>query len=148
MNKKLKWAIPFAVLSLTCGVAAGAAGCSKHEHSYTQLKNDGDTHVMVCPDDDTPDESTREGHVYVAGECECGATEQQAEIKYGSVTGSVRLYKSGEYVSADGVKVEIDADADVEGSVKDGKYVYTIENVPVGESYELTISKSGYETKK
>lgn len=148
MNRKLKWAIPFAVLSLTCGVAAGAAGCSKHEHSYTQLKNDGETHVMVCPDDDTPDESTRKEHEFVAGECECGATEQQAEIKYGSVSGSVRLYKSGEYVSADGVKVEIDADADVEGSVKDGKYVYTIENVPVGESYELTISKSGYETKK
>ncbi len=148
MNKKFKWAIPFAVLSLTCGVAAGAAGCNKHEHSYTQLKNDGETHVMVCPDDDTPDESTRKEHEFVAGECECGATEQQAEIKYGSVTGSVRLYKSGEYVSADGVKVEIDADADVEGSVKDGKYVYTIENVPVGESYELTISKSGYETKK
>lgn len=148
MNKKLKWAIPFAVLSLTCGVAAGVAGCSKHEHSYTQLKNDGDTHVMVCPEDNTPDESTRKEHEFVAGECECGAAEQQAEIKYGSVTGSVRLYKLGEYVSAEGVKVEIDADADVEGSVKDGKYVYTIENVPVGESYELTISKSGYETKK
>ena len=148
MNKKLKWAIPFAVLSLTCGVAAGVAGCSKHEHSYTQLKNDGDTHVKVCPDDNTPDESTRKEHEFVAGECECGATEQQAEIKYGSVTGSVRLYKLGEYVSAEGVKVEIDADADVEGSVKDGKYVYTIENVPVGESFELTISKSGYETKK
>ena len=147
MNKKIKLAIPFAVLTLTCGVAA--VGCSGgHEHRYTKLKNDGETHVMVCPDDNTPDENTRTEHEFVAGECECGATEQQTEVKYGSVNGSVRLYKLGEYVSAEGVKVEIDADADVEGSVKDGKYVYTIDNVPVGESYELTISKSGYETKK
>ena len=39
MNKKTKWAIPFAVLALSCGIAAGCSG--GHEHSYTEWGYNG-----------------------------------------------------------------------------------------------------------
>lgn len=61
MNKKLKWAIPFAVLALTCGITA--AGCGgKHEHSYTEWGYNESQHWKKCPDDNAKDDSTVENH--------------------------------------------------------------------------------------
>ena len=59
MKKKLKVAIPFAVLTLTCGISAGVfAGCNTHEHNYSEWKIEGSEHVRVCPEDGEKDEST------------------------------------------------------------------------------------------
>ena len=56
MNKKLKFAIPFAVLAISCGIAAGCDGCNKHEHSYTEWGYNETQHWKECPDDHAKDE--------------------------------------------------------------------------------------------
>ncbi len=75
MKKSIKWAIPFAVLALTCGIAAGCGG-GKHEHSYTEWGYNTTQHWKQCPEDDEIDESTKKDHNFVDGSCECGATQQ------------------------------------------------------------------------
>lgn len=152
MNKKFKMTIPFAVLALTCGIAAGCGGCAPaegHTHDYTQWAHDDNQHWKVCPDDNEVDESSKEDHLFVAGECECGATEQPGpvvEVKYGTVTGKVKLYKQGAYATdLTGIKVDMgNDDVEIKGSVADGAYQFTVTNVKVGAIYNLTITKTGY----
>lgn len=149
MNKKFKMAILFA---LSCGVAAGCNTTNEHTHSYTQWAHDDNQHWKVCPDDNAVDESSKEDHLFVAGECECGATERTVgpvtEEKYGTVTGKVKLYKQGAYVTdLTGIKVDMgNDDVEIEGSVADGAYQFTVTNVKVGETYNLTIAKTGYQS--
>ena len=76
MNKKLKLAIPFAVLA--CGIAAGCAG--GHEHSYTEWGYNETQHWKECPDDHKKDDGTIADHVFVDGSCECGATQQTPPV--------------------------------------------------------------------
>ena len=136
MNKKIKWAIPITVLSLTCGVTAGMlAGCgnddpgAEHTHSYTQWGHDDDGHWKYCPDDNAIDEASREDHIFVAGECECGATKTPvAEKKYGTVTGQVKLHKMGGYdTDYAGLTVDMDDDS-VEITVNSSSGAFTVEN--------------------
>ena len=55
MNKKIKFLIPFAVMSLTCCMAGMLVGCnnngSTHTHSYTVEKYDDTSHWAECPED-------------------------------------------------------------------------------------------------
>ena len=111
MNKKIKWAIPFAVLALTCGItAAGCNGCNKHEHSYTEWGYNETQHWKQCPEDDEIDQSTKEDHEFVDGSCECGATQQTPPVTdvtitnettdtNGTVTLSKTTVKAGESVT-------------------------------------------------
>ena len=154
MNKKIKWAIPITVLSLTCGVTAGMlAGCgnddpgAEHTHSYTQWGHDDDGHWKYCPDDNAIDEASREDHIFVAGECECGATKTPvAEKKYGTVTGQVKLHKMGGYdTDYAGLTVDMDDDS-VEITVNSSSGAFTVENAEVGKNYTLTVAKSGYQS--
>lgn len=151
MNKKFKLAIPFAVLALTCGIAAGCKPVEEHTHSYTQWAHDENQHWKVCPDDNAVDESSKEDHVFIAGECDCGATQAVGpvvEAKYGTVTGKVKLYKQGAYVTdLAGIKVDMgNDDVEIKGSVADGSYQFTVSNVKVGTTYNLTITKTGYQS--
>lgn len=156
-KKKLKWAIPAAVVALSCGTMVALTGCGNndedpvdpnppaHTHQYTEWGHDEDQHWKLCPDDQTIDETTRADHDYDAdGNCECGDTTEVAV--YGTVKGEVKLNKKGEAITDfTGLKVDIDDDeATVKTSTADGKFTYTITDVTVGKSHTLTITKSGY----
>ncbi len=156
MNKKLKFAIPFAVLALSCGIAA--AGCGggngEHTHDYSAWGHDETQHWKECPDDHEKDNSTVANHVFVAGECECGATEKTGPIvqaKYGTVTGKVKLTKNGVQVTdatvLNGITVDMGDDkVEFTPSVADGVYSFTVTKVEVGKTYELSITCTGYES--
>lgn len=159
MNKKFKLAIPFAVLALTCGIAAGCDGCGggndgEHTHDYSAWGHNETQHWKECPDDHEKDESTIANHVFVAGECECGATEQTGPIeqaKYGTVTGKVKLTKNGSPVTDNtvlsGISVDLGDDkVDISGSAADGVYTFTVSDVKVGTTYDLTITCTGYKS--
>lgn len=105
MNKKIKWAIPFAVLALSCGIAAGCGG--GHEHSYTQWGYDETQHWKVCPDDHEKDESSKANHNFVDGSCECGKSQPVKDVTItngttdtnGTVTLSKTTGKTGDSVT-------------------------------------------------
>lgn len=144
-NKKAKWIIPFAVLSLTCASAGIMAGCNpteEHTHSYEWKYNDTE-HWKECPDDHEEEEGTRGEHVFVAGECECGKQEPVAEKKYGKVKGTVKLHKLGKY-ETDFTGVTVDMGDDVKPVLNTQTGELTVDKVEVGKKYSLTVSKEGY----
>ena len=151
MNKARKKVLAL-VLTLSCATAGlglftacnDGGETSEHTHSYTQWAHDNEEHWKVCPDDGAIDESSREDHVFVAGECECGATEAVAPQKYGSASGQVRLHKLGDYVTDyAGVTVDMgNDDVTIEYDETTGKF--TIENIVADQQYTLTVSKNGY----
>lgn len=148
-NRKLKWIIPFAVLSVTCasvGIMAGCDSCNSdkdHQHAY-EWRHDETEHWKVCPADGVEEEGSRGEHVFVAGECECGATAPVVEKKYGSATGTVKLHKQGGY-ETDFSDVTVDMGDDVEPELNKQTGVFTVANVEVGKKYTLIISKPGYQ---
>lgn len=147
-NKKLKWIIPFAVLSVTCASAGVIAGCGnsddEHTHTYEWQYNDTE-HWKECSADKAEEEGTRGEHVFIAGECECGAKAPVVEKKYGSATGTIKLHKNGGY-ETDFTGVMIDMGDDVEPSLNKETGVFTVDHVEVGKSYSLTVSKAGYQS--
>ena len=68
MNKKFKWAIPFAVMALTCGIAAG---CGGHKHDYTEWGSNETQHWKQCPEDGELDANTVENHGAPNAERKC-----------------------------------------------------------------------------
>lgn len=148
MNKKLKFAIPFAVLAISCGVAAGCKGCNEHEHSYTEWGYNETQHWKECPDDHEKDESSIGNHKFEAGECECGAKEPSkpvVEDKYGKVKITISLCKLGTLVN-DFKQIKVDlGDDDVEVGAVSEQGVCEISNVKVGNQYTVKVSKPGYE---
>lgn len=80
----MKWAIPFAVLTLTCGIAAGCGG--GHEHGYTEWGYNETQHWKECPEDHEKDEGTVKNHNFVDGSCECGATQQTPPVTDVTIT--------------------------------------------------------------
>ena len=68
MNKKFKWAIPFAVMALTCGIAAG---CGGHKHDYTEWGSNETQHWKQCPEDGEQDANTVENHGAPNAEGKC-----------------------------------------------------------------------------
>lgn len=144
MNKKIKWAIPFAVLTLTCGVAAGCGG-KKHEHSYTDWGYNETQHWKECPEDDAVDEDSKANHNFVDGSCECGATQPETPATYGSVKIQMSLCKLGTKVNDfKGIRVDF-GDDNVEVGAISAEGVCEISNVKVGKQYTVSVSKSGYE---
>lgn len=144
MNKKIKFAIPFAVLAISCGIAAGCDGCNDHEHVYSAWGHDETQHWKECPDDHEKDESTIADHVFIAGECECGATETVEELKYGNASGQVKIHKKGEYLTDfSDVTVSLDDD-DVICEIDKTTGKFTLTDAVAEKYYELTISKPGY----
>lgn len=149
MNKKLKFAIPFAVLALTCGIAAGCNGCNKHEHSYTEWGYNEIQHWKECPEDDVIDESSKADHNFVDGSCECGATEQtpgpDVPVTYGSVKIKMELCKVGTLVKDfTGIGVDF-GDDDVEFGSISSEGICEINHVKVGKQYTVKVTKAGYE---
>ena len=147
MNKKLKFAIPFAVLAISCGIAAGCDGCNKHEHSYTEWGYNETQHWKECPDDHAKDENTIENHVFEDGTCECGATETKPEVPttYGSVKIKLELCKVGTPVK-DFTNIGLDfGDDDVEFGAVSAEGVCEVTKVKVGKQYTVKVSKPGYE---
>ncbi len=71
MNKKFKLTIPFAVLALSCGIAAGCDGCNKHEHEYSKWGTSQTQHWKECPEDGTKDEGTVANHGTPNAEGKC-----------------------------------------------------------------------------
>lgn len=59
MNKKFKWAIPFAVMALTCGIAAG---CGGHKCDYSEWGSNETQHWKQCPEDGKQDKNSVENH--------------------------------------------------------------------------------------
>lgn len=152
MNKKFKWAVPFAVLAISCGVSAGVLtgcdGCNdeEHVHSY-EWKHNEKEHWKECPEDGTVDESTRGEHLFIANECDCGATKTpEEEAKYGTASGQVKLRKFNAFVTDySGLTVDV-GDDDVDCTVNKDTGAFKIENAKVGKDYTLTISKKGYKS--
>lgn len=149
LSKKLKWVIPFAVLSVTCMSVGIVSGCKKkppveeHTHAY-EWKHDNDEHWKECPADGAEQEGTRGEHVFVAGECECGATETVVVKKYGKVTGTVKLHKLGGY-ETDFTDVTVDMGDEVQPVFDKTTGTFTIDEVEVDKYYSLTVSKPGYQ---
>lgn len=145
MNKKLKWTIPFAVLALTCGIAAGCGGGNKHEHSYTEWGHNETQHWKECPDDKAVDEGSKANHNFVDGSCECGATESEVPAVYGSVKIQMELCKIGTQVNDfKGIRVDF-GDDNVEVGAVSEQGVCEATGVRVGKQYTVKISKPGYE---
>lgn len=162
MNKKIKWAIPFAVLALTCGItAAGCNGCNKHEHSYTEWGYNETQHWKECPEDHEKDEGTVKDHEFVDGSCECGATQQTPPVTdvtitnettdtNGTVTLSKTTVKAGESVTVtvapnEGYQLKSLTvnGANVFGAMTDNTYTFTAqENTTVVAVFEKIASSS------
>lgn len=149
MKKKNKQRMPLLVLAAFCITSAGVlAGCKNdpppHTHNYTSWNHNETEHWKECPDDSAIDETTRENHEYVAGECECGAIEPVVPVKYGKLTGKVKLHKKGSYENDfTGVNLDLSDDgAELDFNAETG--VFTFDHVKVGENHVLTVTKSGY----
>lgn len=150
MNKRLKWAIPFAVLSVTCGtvgILSGCNGCNSHQHAYEWQYSETE-HWKECPEDGEEQEGSRGTHVFEAGECECGATKQTPPVvqkKYGKVKLEIELCKVGTAAS-DYAGIRVDAgDDNVEVSAVSEDGVCELTNVEVGKNYTIRVTKAGYE---
>lgn len=146
--KKKNNRMPIMVLATICFASVGVlTACNNepaHTHSYTAWNHNDTQHWKECPEDHDIDESTRENHQYVVGECECGATEPVATVKYGKITGKVKLHKQGTFeTDYKGVNIDLSDDgAELDFNTTTG--VFTFDNVKVGENHILTITKSGY----
>lgn len=147
-NKRFKWTIPFAVLSVTCasvGLVAGLSGCKPHVHAYEwKYEAGGSEHWKECPKDGAIEEGSRAEHVFIAGECECGASESSVTKKYGTASGTVKLHKNGGY-ETDFSDVTLDMGDDVTPELNKTTGEFKIENVEAGKNYKLKISKPGYQ---
>ena len=149
---KSKKALLIAGLAVVSGLSFGAfAACvdtpdePEHTHSYTQWAHDEDQHWKVCPEDGAIDESSREDHIFVAGECECGAEETVVEHTYGSASGQVKLRKLGKFVDDySGVSIDMGSD-DVTVDYDAATGEFTIEDIIADTPYTLTVSKPGYQ---
>ena len=149
---KSKKALLIAGLAVVSGLSFGAfAACvdtpdePEHTHSYTQWAHDEDQHWKVCPEDGAIDESSREDHIFVAGECECGAEETVVEHTYGSASGQVKLRKFGKFVDDySGVSIDMGSD-DVTVDYDAATGEFTIEDIIADTPYTLTVSKPGYQ---
>ncbi len=159
MKKSIKWAIPFAVLALTCGIAAGCGG--KHEHSYTEWGYNTTQHWKQCPEDDEIDESTKKDHNFVDGSCECGATQQTPPAvdvtitngttdTNGTVTLSKTTAKTGESVTVtvapkEGYQIkDVTVNGEgVLGAMTGNSYTFTVtENTTVIAQFEKIATSS------
>lgn len=139
--KKKKLLLPIAVMTLSCGLAAGIlTGCGGHEHNYTEYGHDDTGHWQICVEDG--EKSEKKDHVFGADDkCACGA-EKPA---YGTASGRVKLFKLGEYVEDyTGVTVDTGDDDGIEIDYNSATGEFEITNARVGKSYNLTISKTGY----
>lgn len=141
MNKKIKWAIPFAVLALSCGIAAGCSG--KHTHSYTKWDQGNETqHWKVCPDDGAIDESSKANHNFVDGSCECGKTQPVKDVTItngttdtnGTVTLSKTTGKTGDSVT---VTVAPNEGYQLKSLTINGANVF---GAMTGNTYEFTVA--------
>ncbi len=164
MNKKFKWLLPIAAMALTCGLSAGmltacggsgasdsqtssdstaGGSASEHVHNYNVWKYDAEGHWKECDAGDGA-KTEKEPHVFVAGECECGATEEEEEVKeYGSAEGIIVLNGgSGDF---SGIDIDLGDDSvTIDLDEETGKF--TLSDLEVGKDYELSITKEGYTT--
>lgn len=151
MNKKLKWAIPLAVVALTGSTAAltacGGDDNGGHTHVYEwtwEGTDEGDEHWKVCKEDGVEEEGTRGPHVFVAGECECGAEQTVVAKKYGTATGQIKLHKLGEYITDyTGIKIDVGND-EAECNVDTATGKFTVTNLEAGKTHSLVITKNGF----
>lgn len=140
MNKKIKWAIPFAVLALTCGIAAGCGG--GHEHSYTEWGYNETQHWKECPEDHEKDDDTVKNHNFVNGSCECGKTQSIKDVtitdgttdENGTVTLSKTTGKTGDSVT---VTVAPNEGYQLKSLTVNGANVF---GAMTGNTYEFTVT--------
>ena len=170
MNKKIKFLILFAVLSLTCCTTGMLVGCSKgvtHTHSYTVEKYDETSHWLECPQDGARSGETKHTLVYDSdeddhwqhctgceykteyiphdfsnGNCVCGETAPE----YGTVKGKVSIIGKDGSAITDYSDITINfKDSKVSANVDDNGNI-TAENVKVGKVYDIAITMNGYST--
>ncbi|MCM1236666.1 MAG: carboxypeptidase-like regulatory domain-containing protein, partial [Ruminococcus flavefaciens] len=107
-----------------------------HEHAYTKWAHNDTEHWKVCPADNKEEPGSRKGHTYTDSECECGR-------QVGAIEGQIKLYRLGKEVTdLTGVTVKLGDSAITLD--KDGNL--SVENLEVGKTYNLTVSKDGYDT--
>ena len=139
--KKKKLLLPLAVMTLSCGLAAGIlTGCGGHKHNFTEWGYDDSGHWQICVEDG--EKSEKKDHVFGPNDkCECGA-EKPA---YSTASGQVKLWKMGEFVTDyAGVTLDTGEDDGIEIDFDTATGEFEITNARVGKSYTLTISKTGY----
>lgn len=153
MKKRLKQLL-VPVIALACITGGGLlTACNnnsepEHTHSYTQWAYDEEQHWKVCSDDGAIDENSYGDHVFVAGECECGAQESGGDPsvpkEYGTATGQIYLHKLGQYVEDyTGVTIDLGDDS-VTVDYDSATGEFELSDLVAGQSYTLTISKLGY----
>ncbi len=139
--KKKKLLLPLAVMTLSCGLAAGIlTGCGGHKHNFTEWDHDDSGHWQICLEDG--EKSEKKNHVFGEdGKCECGVEKP----KYGTASGQVKLWKMGQFVTDyAGVTLDTGEDDGTEIDFDTATGEFEITNARVGKSYTLTISKTGY----
>lgn len=141
--KKKKLLLPLAVMTLSCGLAAGVlTGCGGHEHEYTEYRYDETGHWQICVEDGATTEKVP--HIFGDDDkCVCGAE----KTAYGTASGSVKLLKLGEYMNDfTGVTIDTGEDDGIEIDYDTHTGAFTVTNAKVDKIYKLSITKSGYLT--
>lgn len=149
MKRKSKKILTLSILCLVavmCGSVGILSACNEYVHHYEWKYEEGGTeHWKECPDDGVEEEGSRGEHIFIAGECECGATETVEEKKYGKAHGQVKLRGIGgkyEYDFSD-VTVDMGDEVDLDFDTETGEL--NIENIEAGKIHTLTISKPDYQ---
>ena len=129
---------------MTCATAGVISACDKeHTHSY-DWKWDDNEHWKVCECGEE-EEGTRGEHLFIAGECDCGATDSVAEKKYGKAHGQVKLRGLGGKYENDFSDVTVDMGDDVDPDFNTETGEFSVENVEAGKIHTLTVSKPDYQ---
>lgn len=149
MKRKSKKILSLSILCLVavmCVSVGILSACNEHVHHYEWKYEEGGTeHWKECPDDGVEEEGSRGEHIFIAGECECGATETVAEKKYGKAHGQVKLRGIGGQYEYDFSDVTIDMGDEVEPDFNTETGELNIENIEAGKIHTLTISKPDYQ---
>lgn len=149
MERKSKKILSLSILCLVavmCGSVGILSACNEHVHHYEWKYEEGGTeHWKECPDDGVEEEGSRGEHIFIAGECECGATETVAEKKYGKAHGQVKLRGIGGKYEYDFSDVTVDMGDEVDPDFDTETGELNIENIEAGKIHTLTISKPDYQ---
>lgn len=149
MKRKSKKILSLSILCLVavmCVSVGILSACNEHVHHYEWKYEEGGTeHWKECPDDGVEEEGSRGEHIFIAGECECGATQTVAEKKYGKAHGQVKLRGIGGKYEYDFSDVTVDMGDEVDPDFDTETGELNIENIEAGKIHTLTISKPDYQ---
>ncbi len=147
-KKFIRIFIAIVVGIMICGSVGILSACQKtaHFHHYEwKYEMGGTEHWKECPDDGVELEGSRGDHVFVDGECECGAKETIEQKTYGKAHGQVKLCGLGGTYDDDYSDVAVDMGDEVDPVFDSETGEFSVENLETGKIYTLTVTKPDYQ---